>query len=154
MLLGTEGVCPAAENETASLDGISGVGKVIVTSMHPEAGEDVIRQEVERRLGAADLSIADGSDTEFVVDVLGWRDSSDSVARCRHYAYIVTFMFREPVRAERAQDRVFIATTWRHQVKISRFSQDVPAQSVLDDIGSGVNTFIRAVRSAKQRGRE
>lgn len=128
----------------ASLAGIQGVGKVIVTvSAASKASETEIQQLVEGRLESAGIAIDPTLDTHLVAEVEVTRDTSNQGHR--HYTFLISLSLQEPVRTTRAPRSTFRATTWSSKGRIQRFGSEVPPAGILDSMEDNMNLFLGSV---------
>jgi len=135
-----------------SLDTLAGVGEVVVASAHPGVRESALREHVERRLAKAGLLLQPDTEASgrLTVEVSVVRSTSGDT-RCKYTAYEVRASLAEPASLYRSPGTLAYATTWRGAGRVSGFSGEIPAASVIELVDNQINSLIREVTVARQR---
>lgn len=128
----------------ASLAELHAIGQIIVTMSAGSTGdENALRQVIEKRLANTGIAIDPAVGTQLVVNVDVARDTSTGGQK--HFSYLISLSFQEPVRTERLPHTTFRGTTWSASATVTRFSVDVPLETVLDALENKMSNFLTTV---------
>ena len=135
-----------------SLETLAGVGEVMVDSAHPGVPEDALRKHVQLRLSKSGLLVEPNTESSgrFLVEVAVVRSPSAD-GGCTYTAYEVRATLEEPASLHRSPGAVAHAVTWRGAGRVSSFSGEISAESVMELVDNELKSFIRYVLLAQRR---
>lgn len=141
---------PATAQEEAQLAQFEGVSAIIATSAHPGISETRLRTLVEQRLQNRGLWLPGEGAAGARVDLQISGDHSTGSGTCVHTAYDVRMTVMEPATLSRSPGTTVFATTWQGGMRVSVFSKQLAAESVMDKVNDLLSSFAQAVTSSRQ----